>query len=804
MNIFPFSQIEAIASTVIHFAHILITKHSTHTLCAEKNKTVMKRQIEMKFIKPKSMKFSTTSSDKLVAIQGRISEIVYPKALETYAGHAIVKINGRTVVGNLPFLDKRLVYNLICSVINHPRFGAQYEIVDYADEPFAPIDINFQTLKLILMEDYGMGEFYALECVCELKDSLGYKSILDKVEASVLVHLDSPTWLTTMCADCPLFKHEYLSKLSLLWSPRILVKLPLKLLCDIADQLRRDPTVFCYSWKNSYPVPEVKADKIVFLERVSGKNMSDQTKSCVRTYNHVTAWMNNRSRITFTDQELVLLGEENRRFAVKNRIFQPIQERFGDTLHKRWYIRKDFELLLQLKKKLTELFARTKDGPLLEKQPNVGQLNAPQKAAYDAVLGVNLVIIQGDAGTGKTEVGRCIAKRYRKKSVLPLACYGRVASMLQSKFGRGFTIHKVITLIEKKTKVGAKLVKYTRVLIIDEVSTLTLELFVRLLCLFPKLLKIVMIGDEKQMPPVERGAIFEALLAKYRSTAVVHTLTDVLRVTEESRLLLNNFNRIIAGETDLEFSDDIHSDHPFVLMPRETVPRQLEGKAGGVAIIKRTFERLLEAYEHTDVQILTQKNSVRGDINRAMFELTRDNTDIFTHSSFYVNEKVMFTENNYGNIDGPEHTRSTAVMNGEVRTISSIYDVDPTDDPVAPVQMRCTDDPKRYPAWHRMIEFTDGGRVNLRHYDISNISKGNASSVSMAQGSEFNNVAFYIHDNISRTLTHRELYTAVTRAKRRVIIIGRLEELIRIILNRYESPESTIENWLPELRADVI
>ena len=139
-------------------------------------------------------------------------------------------------------------------------------------------------------------------------------------------------------------------------------------------------------------------------------------------------------------------------------------------------------------------------------------------------------------------------------------------------------------------------------------------------------------------------------------------------------------------------------------------------------------------------------------------------------------------------------------MNGEVRTITSIYDIDPyAEDPdeARRHEVNNTNEPKLNVSWHRMMQFDDGGRINLRHYAINNISKGSASTVAMSQGSEYDVCVFYIHDRISGTLNVRELYTALTRAKKRVIVIGLPGELERIIRNPYVEPESTIANWLP-------
>ena len=766
-----------------------------------------RRGTPMTWIKPKRNKYAVDAEGSTVELEGCISQVKYPKVLESYTGRAVVVLAGRTVIGNLPFLDTRFIYKLVCRVSRHPKYGTQYEIVDFQDVPFVPAPLNFASLKMMLVSEHGMQEFFALEYVDELQRLLGAPSLMTPVDPTRLVRLQSPEWVVRLCDEQPVFKYEYLSQLARLWEPRALARLPFTTLTRLAEQLRSDPTVFCFAWKNTFPVPEVRWEKLAALEVISGQQLEERFKSCVSAYGRVSRWLQQNSRLTFTDMELIGLEPEARSYAINQQIFTPIQERVGEgNREKRWYTRSDLELLRDLKHRLGDILAAADDGPLKQSPPrHLNRLNNAQRAAYDAVLGVNMVMVLGDAGTGKTEVGRYIAGRFKRKAVLPVACYGRVAAQLQAKYGRGFTIHKVLTHIDKQTVMGTEFAEHAQVLIIDEISTLTLSLFVRLLRALPKLVKIVMLGDEKQMPPVERGAILEAMIAKYRNTKAVHRLTEIMRLDAGSRILISNFRKIAAGQTDLDIGDALNSEHPFVLVPRVPVPREAEGRAEGVEALQQSLRSVLDRFPAADVQILTQKNSVREELNHAIFNLSQNQHAAgqqYARNTFYVGEKIMFTENNYGDVEGREQTRSTAVMNGEVRTVVSIYDVDPFAENAEQArthEVSSTVAPKINASWHRMMQFDDGGRINLRHYQISNISKGSASTVAMAQGSEYPVCVFYIHDRISHTLTVRELYTALTRAKQRVVVIGQPGELERIIRQPYEQPESPVLNWLPEL-----
>lgn len=741
----------------------------------------------------------------LVTIRGTIDKVLVPAAPEAYSGWAVVQINNRTLSGSLPFLDLYFIYNLRCEVAQHKKYGKQYKIVSYGEPAFEPVAMNCLTLRSILQKRYNYHSWDALHMVNEVREPLGVATLTDTISLRRLATLRTIGWVDVLCQDMLVFKYEYLIDLSRLWPCRELSRLSLESLCSIAEDVALDPGKFCFHWRNDHGLPEVKASEIVKLQTVSKREINTQFQESVRAYNHINAWLNNRSRLSFT-AEAFPPGFSDVAYSIKTQVFKPVFEPDASGGSRQYYLMDDWLALSVLRDSLNALLHSDAEPKLKKTQPPLSKLTPDQRAIYDAVLPENLLIVLGDAGTGKTLLGQYIFRRFPRKRVLPCACYGRVASNMRLKYGRGFTIAKVLAQIKRNTKLGRDIAEDTEVLIIDEVSTLTVRLLSNLLIVLKNVKKVVLLGDRKQMPPVERGAVLDALIRRYDGTPVVHYLTEILRLTETAEILRYNFNQIVQRSIELDFSTELDSDHPFVLLERR--PAAGGAQADKLERITRDMRKLLKHYRHDAFQILTQKNEIRHLINRAMYGLLNDSGDAYAGGRFYVGEKVMFTENYYPKYEKLKHLRSSEVMNGEVEQIVDIYDVEPIereDEPPHRYSVSVTDAPKTYEHYHRMLKFASGKQLNLRFFSIGNLTKGSASTVAMSQGSEYDVCVLYIHENVSHTFSRREFYTAVTRAKSRVIIFtgwgdsGLLEnsDIDKILSTEYVEPVCYVHNWLP-------
>jgi len=764
---------------------------------------------KLAYLRPKK---TYTDYDKKTSqtIKGSLDRVIMPAKREDYDNYCVFVICEKTIVGQLPFLDDYYVFNLICESKEHPVFGMQYKIIDFGIPAFEPVPLTLYMLKRMMVDEYGIRDIVALRRVEQLRKKLGLQTMSEVIDMETLVKFEDPGWLVQICQDMLVFKYPYLISLGKLWPVNILSRKTITELCAIVNTLLMNPVSFCCKWWNEHGMPEIAYSKLGVLEEVSNSKIEETIKQALQIYNHAKIWSQNRRRLSCDGNFSQPYTSESLREAIKLKLIVPkyteIYESACLRQDKQFYIYHDLQMLDRMREGMAALFRCRKDPKEKQNPPSISKLTDQQLAAYNAVTMQNFLIILGDAGTGKTELGKYIYNRFRKKNVLVLAAYGRIASNLKAKYGKGMTIDMLLSHVKRKTAMGQILARDTRVIIIDEISLVSYSNIAQLLICVPEVRKLVLMGDEKQMPCIGKGGIIDALVRKYADTPVVHRLTKIMRLSDSGKKLKDTFTKIINGNSDLNYTMDLADDaNPLVMIER--VPARDNSPEAEVEATRDTLRQVLNYYNPEDLQILTQTNRYRHYINQAMFELSGFDVG-FSSKKFHVGEKIMFSENFYYKGKDARYLRSDDVMNGEIQQIKHIFDVPPMlgEDEEEPegVVVNSTDCPKPFPQWQRILIFESGKRLNMTHYNLSNITKGSASTIAAAEGSEYDIVVIYGHPNPSRTFNVREFYTAITRGKSRVILIfGRnnsgdlLHEVRNIINNPYQAPACTLHNWLP-------
>jgi hypothetical protein len=757
------------------------------------------------------------ASTNLQDIDGHIQELIYPACRELFDGFAVISVSGRRVAGKLPFLDFNFVYHFRCKE-EHNRYGVSYKIEGYQDPPFEPFKLSCITLANMLVNTLGFARARADRKLWKFREQLRqYDMSTSNLDPDWLLRVPQPQprWLISLAHASLIFKYRHLIELQQVWSVEALGKIPVTELSRIVSILPQDIASFCFHWKNDFDLPELTLEQAARCAQKYNRPLTAEMTGAIICYTNFKGWRKKHGQMSMP-REAANNWPYQPPFCIKNDIIRPVY-----VLHKgesivRLFITADLRLMQECAERINKLFLIPTLAPKKLKNPPSGlsQLNAEQRVAYNAVSTNNFIIVLGDAGTGKTLLGEFIYRTYKAGHVLPVAFFGKVAANLKDKYGRGMTIHKLATEIRHQTKRGLKIVEDTEILIIDEGSTVTLDLLNMALAALPNLKKVIILGDEKQMPPPVWGAIFDALIAHFAGTPSVHRLTEVMRIDDNLAILKSNFDRIIAGNTELDYSTELDSEHPFVVLKRESISREREKSESAesrIARMRRSLRPIFEFYpDAQDYHIVTQKNTVRQDLNHAVFAETRPNNK-YTYNVFMVGEKIMFKENDYGTESGqnsmPPHVASSPVMNGEIAKIVRIVDLDPNDAAEnalnKAVEVQNTNAPKQVPFWHRVLVLDDERRVNLSHYPIGNIVKGTVSTTASVEGSEYEIIVVYIHDNFSDYLIRKEFYTAITRARRRVIVITDfdphtpgLPEVTRIVGNNPEPPECVIGYWM--------
>ena len=411
--------------------------------------------------------------------------------------------------------------------------------------------------------------------------------------------------------------------------------------------------------------------------------------------------------------------------------------------------------------------ARTldKDIERIEEKRNI-KFEEKQIEAIRTAVTKGLLVLTGGPGTGKTTTINGILELYEKQKlrVLLAAPTGRAAMRMSEVTGRkAKTIHR---LLEVEWSDGDRQI-FTRNLenpleadavIVDELSMVDTHLFACLLNALPLGCRLIMVGDADQLPPVGAGNVLQDIIASELLPTVA--LTEIFRQSMES-LIVTNAHSIVRGE----YPELSRTDKDFFFMQR-----------GGVASTAETVadlycNRLPKAYGYNamdDIQIICpSKKGESGTVslNRRLQEiLNPPSKDKESYQSgvrvFREGDKVMQVKNNYDIIWKKGAETSSGIFNGDIGRIKII----------------------NHNAGFMKIDFD--GREALYPFDnIAELELAYAITVHKSQGSEFEAVIMPVCGVVPQLCYRNLLYTAVTRAKNRLILVGSKSQIQQMVDN---------------------
>ena len=372
-----------------------------------------------------------------------------------------------------------------------------------------------------------------------------------------------------------------------------------------------------------------------------------------------------------------------------------------------------------------------------------------QRHAIRTALTSPICIISGGPGTGKTSIQRAILNIYKKafpdSDVVCCAPTGRAARRMEQSTGYpASTIHKVLNLTagEVHELKDIDLLEADLVLV-DEVSMMDMLTTWYLFNALPPSCRLILVGDADQLPSVGPGAVLNELLACGKLPAVI--LDKVFRQSEGS-LVAENAQRIRHGVSDLEFGDDFQ----FWPSAEETQSAQY---------LMWFYKREVDRYGVDNVALLTpfRKKSKTGvySLNAALHDTinpaSQEKDEIETGQRILrVGDKVMQMKN-----------RDFA-SNGDIGYICTSK----RDSDGILVEVDFGDD--------RIVAYEDA--ESLRQVELAY-----AATIHKSQGSEYDAVLINIQNMHGKMLNRALIYTAETRAKKQVIIVGDWEAVVRAI-----------------------
>ena len=373
-----------------------------------------------------------------------------------------------------------------------------------------------------------------------------------------------------------------------------------------------------------------------------------------------------------------------------------------------------------------------------------------QEAACQLVKREQFSIVTGGAGTGKSTVVSAIIQEHSRPGLrISLAApSGKAAKRLAEVTGKpAGTIHRLLE--PTKVKGGFTFARNAQrmldadLIVIDETSMVDISLMASLMDAVSPATKVVLVGDHYQLPPVGPGSPFRDLLA---SQAVPAAELNIIK-RQKDGLIIENAHRIKNGQ-DIVVDNEHAKDFFFI------------GRTDEAAILAKIVDffssDLLKsrgADPLRDVQVISplrEKTLLSCKSINAELQKKLNPRDLVPGCPFKVGDKVIQTRNDYDN----------NIVNGDMGFVSNID------------------------RGEKLI------RVNFENPDrkVDLPLRGNdldlayAVTVHKSQGSEWPIIIMPIHKNFGNRLPQRNLlYTAVTRAKQLLILVGDRDEIPKIV-----------------------
>jgi len=402
----------------------------------------------------------------------------------------------------------------------------------------------------------------------------------------------------------------------------------------------------------------------------------------------------------------------------------------------------------------------------LEKQYDINY-NDKQKEAITKALENNILIITGGPGTGKTTIIKAITEIYAKINKLDydelvqnlalLAPTGRASKrMSESTLLPASTIHRFLKwnkdtnefMVNETNKANNNLI------IIDEVSMIDIALFDSLFKGLKSNIQLILVGDYNQLPSVGPGQVLKDLI----ESDVIDTVhLDYLYRQDENSYITTLAHEIKEGELSESFLET-KSDYTFLKCTSSSIKKNLTN------LCKQIIDK---GYDYKRVQLLAPMYKGENGIDL----LNKELQDVFNPKDINKREitagDIIFRENDkiLQLVNMPDDN----IYNGDIGTIKYI-------------KYGNTSKSGKNEIY---VDF-DGNVVKYTPKDFGKIKHGFIISIHKSQGSEFEMVVMPVASSYRRMLYRKLIYTGITRAKKKLILIGEVKPFTDSVYNNNE------------------
>lgn len=407
------------------------------------------------------------------------------------------------------------------------------------------------------------------------------------------------------------------------------------------------------------------------------------------------------------------------------------------------------------------------------------KLHESQKKAIITATSEGVSVITGGPGTGKTTIIKAILNILENhgQRITLLAPTGRAAKRMEEQTKRvASTIHRGLEMGYNGGRLSFSRNENnpleTDVVIVDEVSMIDIFVASALLKALPLGTKLILVGDKDQLMSVGAGNVLADIIGSEEITTI--ELTQIFRQAETSNIIVNA-HKINNGEMpDLGAkSDDFFYSSSFV---PEEVAKEI------VDMCSTRIPNYNKAIKSENIQVIAPMkagvagtNNLNAILRERLNPKSEQKAEIELHKTiFREGDKVMQTSNNYEQEWIKEENgvlvSGMGVFNGDIGYIDQIN----------------TKSGEVY------VNFDDGRRAGYSIVELEDLVHAYAITIHKSQGSEFDAVIIPILGGNPMLYNKNLLYTAVTRAKKMVVLIGKKSNIYHMIKNNYMVTRNTL------------
>ena len=384
-------------------------------------------------------------------------------------------------------------------------------------------------------------------------------------------------------------------------------------------------------------------------------------------------------------------------------------------------------------------------------------LSNEQKEAISTCLNSSISIVTGGPGTGKTTIIKCIIDILEnlKKEYVLCAPTGRAAKRIKETTGKeAKTLHRLLEITKLEDN---DLDAYydtpvmqvdTDVIIIDEASMIDTMMMNNIFKAISSSTKLILVGDVDQLPSVGPGSVLEDIIAS--NVVNVIYLKQIYRQSAMSDIIVNA-HRVNSGVYP-EFKS---KDTDLFFIKTDSVESTLEEIK---TLVSYRLENFADLDVIKDLQVLTpMKKTKLGtvELNATLQNVLNPKSSKkaekeFNGKIYRVGDKVMQIVNNYDKKFSIKGNFFDGIYNGDIGYIESIDNI----------------------SKKLMVVFDEEKKVEYEYDELEQLELAYAVTIHKSQGSEFDYVILPLYAGYPKLFTRNLLYTAMTRAKKMLIIVG--------------------------------